>query len=327
MKSKYCYLAETYYHLLITLIKVIKSNAKTDLILPSSALIDNRELLNKIYNTKLFNEILFIDYKKMNNRYLNLIRLFFYINSILDKNKYEEIYVFHDKPSIFFLILNIKKIPYNILEDGVNFFKEYNKPLALRKGKNSIKNIIFKLLKMPKPFESKYIKSIEVNDKEDIWVKNKNIIEVPRVKLFESLTTTEKETITNIFLNDNIKINNNSVLILTQPLSEDSLCSSEEEKIKIYSNILKEYCADEKDVVLKVHPRDKTNYEKYFNNITILSNKFPMEILTFSPDLKFKKILTVSSSAIETIKNCDEKIVLGMDYINKVTGEKNDSTE
>ncbi len=322
MKSKRCYVCSSYYHLLITLIKVMRNNIETDLMLSSDILIDDKELLNKLYNSKLFNEIIFLDYKKMNNRYLNLTRLFFYINSILNRKKYEEIYIFNE--GILTLILNIKKIHYNVLEDGANYFKEYNKQLALRKKKDLIKGIISKLLKMPKPFESKYIKSIEVNDKNDIWIKNKNIIEVPRVKLFESLTTTEKKVITNIFLSNNIKINNNSVLILTQPLSEDSLCSSEEMKVKIYNNIIKEYCVDEKDVILKIHPRDKTNYEKYFDNITILSNKFPIEILTFSSDLKFKKIITIASTAINTIKNCDEKIVLGMDYINKITGDKNE---
>ena len=30
---------------------------------------------------------------------------------------------------------------------------------------------------------------------------------------------------------------------------------------------------------------------------------------------------------VNTIKNCDERIVLGMDYINKVLGEENDSTK
>ena len=46
-----------------------------------------------------------------------------------------------------------------------------------------------------------------------------------------------------------------------------------------------------------------------------------MEISTFFKDLKFKKVITISSTAINVLDNCEEKIALGWDWLNEVKKE------
>lgn len=94
------------------------------------------------------------------------------------------------------------------------------------------------------------------------------------------------------------KINKTSdVIILTQPISEDGFYS-EREKIEIYREIIdSRFPSDKSRVVIKPHPRDKTNYGKYIPDVMLLPRSFPMEILNFT-NIRFIKAITICSSAV-----------------------------
>jgi len=81
---------------------------------------------------------------------------------------------------------------------------------------------------------------------------------------------------------------------LTQPLSEDGTLS-EKEKIEIYSEILSNY--DLKDVVIKVHPREKLNYRNIFPKVEILDEYFPVELFKIF-NIEPEKVITIFSSAV-----------------------------
>ncbi|MEG2256476.1 MAG: glycosyltransferase family 52, partial [Cetobacterium sp.] len=82
-------------------------------------------------------------------------------------------------------------------------------------------------------------------------------------------------------------------ILFTQPLSEDNIIT-EEEKIEIYLKIIKKYPKDR--LIIKTHPREKTNYKNIFKEYLVLDNPFPFEILNIL-DVKFNKAITLFSTA------------------------------
>ena len=114
-------------------------------------------------------------------------------------------------------------------------------------------------------------------------------------KLWDEKSNKEKETIANIFNVNPLTLKmleQKSVILITQPLSEDNIIS-EEEKIALYSSILTNYNMDE--VVIKPHPREKTNWAEIFPGTPIITRQVPAELLSMM--VKPKNVCTFFSTA------------------------------
>jgi hypothetical protein len=96
-------------------------------------------------------------------------------------------------------------------------------------------------------------------------------------------------------------------IVLTQPFLTDGLIS-EKEQVEIYENIIQKY--DSSKIVLKPHPRDHVNYEKYFPDIFIFDKPVPMQLLSIM-GIRFKKAITVCSSSINSFSPETEKEWIG----------------
>ena len=124
-----------------------------------------------------------------------------------------------------------------------------------------------------------------------------NKVELINLKeLWNRKTLEEQKEILDIFsfdLNIKEKIKERDMILFTQPLSEDNLIT-EEEKIQIYSKIIKKY--PKSRLIIKTHPREKTDYKNIFKEYLILDNPFPFEILNLL-DVKFNKAITLFSTA------------------------------
>ncbi|NNE78515.1 MAG: hypothetical protein HKN31_15740 [Pricia sp.] len=129
-----------------------------------------------------------------------------------------------------------------------------------------------------------------------------------------------KDEIFTIFLPQNsFKIEgNNNALILTQPLSEDKVIKNEAEKIAIYKDVISKV-PSHMNIVLKIHPRETTNYEKHFEDITILPALFPIEILGLRAGFYFEQGYTLFSTALSNLEIVKERFFLGKDYLDKFT--------
>lgn len=85
---------------------------------------------------------------------------------------------------------------------------------------------------------------------------------------------------------------------------------SEGEKINIYKNILQE--RNIKEVYIKIHPRENTDYIGELQNIKvhIIKKDFPVEVL-FLLNINFSKVITLFSTAALNFKGKGEIEFIG----------------
>lgn len=111
------------------------------------------------------------------------------------------------------------------------------------------------------------------------------------------------------FSYDEIKyVSKFKILVLTQPLSED-LLMPEYDKLNLYRKLLCDVIGKE-PILFKLHPRDKTDYRKYFSNIEIFDKPIPMEILSLF-GIRFDKVYTIFSTAAKNLPYKSEVHFLG----------------
>lgn len=89
-------------------------------------------------------------------------------------------------------------------------------------------------------------------------------------------------------------LKNRTEIVFTQPLSEDQIIT-EEEKINLYRTLLTN--VDFQNIIFRPHPRETTNYAKYFPNCYIYNKKIPFELL-FLSGVNFNKAYTIFSTIV-----------------------------
>ena len=107
----------------------------------------------------------------------------------------------------------------------------------------------------------------------------KNKVEIINMqKIWHGLSENEKNEILEIF-NINlgeIRFNDETVLILTEPFTEAHYTTLEEE-LSIYNHLIEKF--KDKEVIIKPHPRDPKNYYEIFPDTKIIDKYFPIELL------------------------------------------------
>ena len=106
-------------------------------------------------------------------------------------------------------------------------------------------------------------------------------------------------------------------IVFTQPLSEDGYIT-EKEKIAIYRGIIN-YIGASKKIVIKPHPREKTNYEAIFPNAYILHSKAPIELFSLGGVI-FREAYTLFSTCVLSF-NYPIKVFFFGSQINKKLGD------
>lgn len=136
--------------------------------------------------------------------------------------------------------------------------------------------------------------------------------ELNALKIIDNLTDGAKKKIFDTFAFEAISDlkPGKKALIITQPISENGIVASEADKIAIYQEIISSIDSDH-EIVLKMHPRETTDYSKYFKSITIFGGSFPLEILSLGKDVFFEKGYTLFSTSINNIDIIREKHIVG----------------
>lgn len=224
--------------------------------------------------------------------YIEKFRLFFYLfkMKILGDSSY---YLYGEDMMMSYFY---KKRKIHLIEDGTWSYK-------IREEEKSFLKRLKRLVRLENPF---YNFSGEDNSVEKIYLTGlgkiptsiKEKVEIINLKkLWEEKTIEERSKILNFFdinLEKLKRIKSKKYLLLTQPLSEDGTLN-EKEKIEIYSNILSNY--DLKNVVIKVHPREKLNYKNIFPEVEVLDEYFPVELFKIF-NIEPEKVITIFSSAV-----------------------------
>lgn len=261
-------------------------------------------------------------FKKKNKliKYFEIYSLFKKLEKFIEKEKLKEkeMYLLDSVSYSQFFLNHIDKC--YLLEDGLENYNVNFLELADREQPKlkRIKNIRDRFLKRTKINYkilglSDKIQKIYLTGLTTIPSKIKDKVEIVKIKeIWDNLSFSKKEEILKIFNFDiekleKIKKLENKILIITQPLSEDNILT-EEEKIELYREMIKNY--SEKDIVIKRHPREKTNYKISFPEAEIIEEKFPLEILSFL-GIRFKEVITMFSTAAYNFKGLSTVRIIG----------------
>ena len=118
---------------------------------------------------------------------------------------------------------------------------------------------------------------------------------------YSILSKENKDKIISVFDEDmklcKIYRNTNIGIVFTQPLSEDGYIS-ENEKKEIYRGLIDKYSSFA-PAVLKIHPRDRTDYSDICKRID--SQRYPSELLRLI-GIKFRYAVGISTSAVYSVE-------------------------
>lgn len=148
-------------------------------------------------------------------------------------------------------------------------------------------------------------------------IKHKTIQwELPQI--MKTLSEEERTNILSVFLSDRDFLSKKfDAIIITQPISEDGYVT-EEEKLTMYQELVGYFKLEGKKILIKTHPREKSNYQLAFPQATVVTEFFPVEILDFFPDFKIDLGITIFSSAIHNINFITQKEEVGIAFFPKL---------
>lgn len=298
------FVCSTLYHVYLSLIMNFNKKKQSIIILSSHDIEMQKifEMLIKKNNVPLTKFIL-------RNRSKMLDNLF--IERIYDKKFIKKLELYNSDINVFLFGWN----KYYLYRTCYPFYQYFNNLYLIEESSISylipkpsfFKRILLDLYGLKDSFmKSEKVKKIYVQSPEQYSKGLEGKIEKLEYKsLINSISEDQKEKLASILLNNVdyekiIKIKNiNSVLILTQPLSEDGY-ETELSKIQIYENIINEQLTSyvKRKIYLKPHPRDTSNYE--FEKVEVLGKNFPSEIFELL-NIRFDLVIGVCTSAINQI--------------------------
>ena len=296
--KKICITSSSYVLLIYILLN--NKDFKETLYITGENLIKNKEVKNiKILKISIFPNII--------NRVINYV----YFSILLKgKQKYVVYGQDHLSASNFF----VEKYEFRVIEDGLSFNNDYITRLKKNfSDENRIKRFVRKLLKinchhaLDERIKKIYVSNLDTLSKEY----SRKKIECFNInELWKDIGNSKKEEIKNFFNIDDDVLHQTSykdthILLLTQPLSEDGYIT-EREKINIYSKIIKD---NYKNILIKPHPRELTNYQNYFKNIILLDKDIPIELYSLL-GMKFYKVVSLfSTSVFNSFMECDREVL------------------
>lgn len=343
MKNR-IYVCHTYYHVYVACLKELnlprEERKQADLVL-STMSNDFGDLKSRALRCGLFDQVYMFDekedvhfpevmkyHKDRGNLLFNMLARIKYTKLLgkmqeayvpADFKEYKDVYVFCDSDPIGYY-LNYKKIPYHAMEDGLDCLATYDTARYDNRGHFGLKaflaarNLIF-----IQNGWAKYCLDMEVNDLSVLPYPCPKYIERPRKELVDKLDGEGKDILVNLFIADMDEIrqkldtgnHKSKILLLTEPL-----CSLDVRE-RIFKDCIEMYGkidGEEPVVLIKPHPRDVLDYRKVFPEYIILDGKFPMEVLNYIPNLRFRRVISVFT-VVHGIQFADEIVYLGEDFM------------
>lgn len=198
-----------------------------------------------------------------------------------------------------------------LIEDGLSNYVKPNLMLNSLEN-NRIKQLLFKIgLYQPSYGISDEVKKIYLTSLRPIPSSIKDKVECINIsQIWSSLRDSRRKEILSFFLDKvNIPQSESQCLLITQCWSEYNIMT-ESQKIEIYKKIIDKLKRTKHydNIVLKTHPAETTDYSLYFDDVIVLNNPIPIQVLELL-GYKFSTMVTINSTAIYS-SECNHKIVL-----------------
>ena len=320
----------TYYQLMHSIALALTFDEKPNLYFSMSYIDPPEELLTRIEETGVFNKVVgitrrgeFTDFlielrktKGLSDEEIDRIgsSLFdkylipLYEESFKDSDKNDEIYIYNDfQWHYYYIAKNFDNIIG--VEDG---YKSLLQQTKIHRYKGDHTNLLpfiragyhpeplYRCPKVQKIISSAYFDELDDYYKEKLEIRDfVDIVMENRQKFRDALL--------HIFDLDGFVIEDNSVIYLEQPLDRAKYCDSMQSYL-----LNKKYIRRELDqgykVVMKPHPAESLDCRIFNdNNVTVLPQAFPIEILNYQ-DNKFEKLIAFSSTGALTTTCAKEQI-------------------
>ncbi|MGF6101275.1 hypothetical protein M2429_002207 [Enterobacter sp. A4] len=146
-----------------------------------------------------------------------------------------------------------------------------------------------------------------VNIPEEI---SRKVTQIDISKSWNNLSSIQKNYFLDLF-SDEPYVPLSKVVIFTQPFSEDGMMS-ETEKIAIYKVLYEHYCSiyDKNEICIKSHPRENTDYSRYFD-CTFIQSKIPGQIMILMDQ---PEVLATIYSSVGFVKGNAQTHVWGTSF-------------
>lgn len=216
----------------------------------------------------------------------------------------------------------IDNLRYTLIEDCPNFFSMFDDSETEKVKETSIREKIFKfkvgrIYGCHRGYNPWCIGRLVTTEIDNNVLDKRNLThEFVNIKrCWQEIDEKKKQYILKVFdFKYSILSSKRSIVIFSQPLMEDCHLSVQEH-MKIYEPYIKKFGSG--NILIKKHPRDNFDYEKYFPNIETLVTKAPQQLLSLL-GMKFKIAITCCSSAVSTLDDGCEIIWIGAEIDKRI---------
>lgn len=238
----------------------------------------------------------------------------------LDFKSYDRIYAI-DGVSTINLRMNFEHIHYIVSEHAKNNFQ-----ISIPLHKLAVRiSILLDRLNIIVAYSgcSKYVSAIEVSEDKNLvsYLKGKKIIEYNVEEMVQTLTADMKNDIFELYASSYgmvLDTDKNVNVLLTAPILEDGLVDNFQKVERCWRTLVETYGDKEALLLIKAHPRDKTDYGKIFSGAIIADPLITAEVLAFATKLNINKVLNLYSSTVTAFTGRCECVTVGRGYIDKV---------
>lgn len=226
-----------------------------------------------------------------------------------------EINLFHIVRTRAYFLIKYPENSFRMMEEGTGTYVQTLPFLRFLKRKYFMK---FPLLMG----YDKQVKEVVVQFPEQMKAKilRDKAVKLDLYGLEQSLTSSDRKQIVEIFQGEQIDLysTKKKAIILTQPLQSTGFKVDTKEMVRIYSDFVNQAQASGCDeIFFKEHPREDVSYEDFFPENPFIPKLMPIEVLNLDENIKFDWGYTICSGSIDNLKNLEQKINLGRDYLKK----------
>lgn len=221
---------------------------------------------------------------------------------------YAKIYTANDH-RLFGMYLIYKKIPYYYFEDGSGLLSRREQQMEFHKKVQYESYLIIEELKGLGANEY-VIEKYANTDTQLPGFQDKKMVDFKAIELFANLSEAQQLQIFKMFNVEKLVIPEGERTVLFLSRFARYLQKPTVWNHQLITSTILDLFGRKSTVVIKPHPRDFSGgYSVNYPNTIVLERTFPSELLPFLYHKKFDKIITVGSTAIDSLKDSGEMII------------------